>query len=84
MLKKYWKKIGLVILIIACVFNIVGKLVRKISFNKELVQSAQYMFDSKKEENVSAQNQKQENNINQNQKKESNQKQKSNSLNKAE
>ena len=53
MLKKYWKKIGLVILIIACVFNIMGKLVRKISFNKELIQSAQYMYDEKKQENNS-------------------------------
>ena len=51
MLKKYWKKIGLVILIIACVFNIMGKLVRKISFNKELIQSAQYMYDEKFKKN---------------------------------
>ena len=31
MLAKYWKKIGMLILIIACVFNIMGKLVNKIS-----------------------------------------------------
>ena len=35
MLAKYWKKIGLLILIIACVFNVMGKLVNKVSLNKE-------------------------------------------------
>ena len=40
MLAKYWKKIGLLILIIACVFNVMGKLVNKVSLNKELVSSA--------------------------------------------
>lgn len=33
MLAKSWKKIGLIILIIACLWNIVFKLVNKISFN---------------------------------------------------
>ena len=33
MLAKIWKKIGLVILIIACLWNIVFKLVNKISFD---------------------------------------------------
>ena len=51
MLAKYWKKIGMLILIIACVFNIMGKLVNKISLNKEMLQSAQYIFDSQKNEN---------------------------------
>lgn len=51
MLKKTWKKIGLIILIVACVFNIMSKLVHKISFNKELLQSAQYMFDEQRKEN---------------------------------
>ena len=36
MLKKYWKKIGMLILIIACVFNIMNKLVHKMSLNKEI------------------------------------------------
>ena len=51
MLKKYWKKIGMLILIIACVFNIMNKLVHKISLNKEILQSAQYIFDEQKNEN---------------------------------
>ena len=49
MLKRYWKKIGMLILIIACVFNIMGKLVNKLSLNKEMLQSAQYIFNQYKE-----------------------------------
>ena len=33
MLSKMWKKIGLIILIIACLWNIIFKLVNKISFD---------------------------------------------------
>ena len=44
MLKKYWKKIGMLILIIACVFNVMSKLVHKLSLNKEMLDSAQYIF----------------------------------------
>ena len=51
MLKKYWKKIGMLILIIACVFNIMNKLVHKVSLNKEILQSAQYMFSQQENEN---------------------------------
>ena len=51
MLKRYWKKIGMLILIIACVFNVMGKLVNKLSLNKEMLQSAQYIFDEQKNEN---------------------------------
>ena len=36
MLAKYWKKIGLLILIIACVFNVMSKLVHKTSLKSEL------------------------------------------------
>lgn len=43
MLAKYWKKIGMLILIIACVFNIMSKLVNKLSINKEMLYSAVYM-----------------------------------------
>lgn len=43
MVAKYWKKIGMLILIIACVFNVMGKLVNKLSLNKEMIYSAQYM-----------------------------------------
>ena len=47
MLAKYWKRIGMLILIIACVFNIMNKLVHKLSLNKEMVYSAQYMLEQK-------------------------------------
>ena len=50
MLKRYWKKIGMLILIIACVFNVMSKLVNKLSLNKEMLQSAQYVFDEQKNE----------------------------------
>ncbi len=33
MLSKMWKKIGLIILIIACLWNIIFKLVNKVSFD---------------------------------------------------
>ncbi|MCI9062936.1 hypothetical protein [Romboutsia sp.] len=55
MLAKVWKKVCLAVLIIACLFNIVLKLVNKVSLNKELVSSAQYMYEEYKyeqEENV--------------------------------
>ena len=45
MLAKYWKKIGLLILIIACVFNIMSKLVNKLSLNKEMIYSAEFMYN---------------------------------------
>lgn len=52
MLKRYWKKIGMLILIIACVFNIMNKLVHKTSLNKEMLQSAQYVFSEQQNENT--------------------------------
>ena len=45
MLAKYWKKIGMLILIIACVFNIMSKLVNKVSLNKEMIYSAEFMYN---------------------------------------
>ena len=45
MLAKYWKKIGMLILIIACVFNIISKLVNKLSLNKEMIYSAEFMYN---------------------------------------
>ena len=50
MLAKSWKKIGMLILIIACVFNIMGKLVNKLSINKEMLYSAEYMYEKNNEE----------------------------------
>lgn len=49
MLKKYWKKIGMLILIVACVFNVMGKLVNKLSLNKEMLKSAQYIFSAEQQ-----------------------------------
>ena len=50
MLAKYWKKIGMLILIIACVFNIMNKLVHKPSLNSEMLSSAQYIYDQQQNE----------------------------------
>ena len=50
MLAKYWKKIGLLILIIACIFNVMGKLINKVSLNKELISSAIYVMQNEKTE----------------------------------
>lgn len=56
MLSKIWKKVCIFILIVACLFNIVLKLVGRVSFNKEALSSARYMFEQyeyeKDEENV--------------------------------
>lgn len=45
MLAKIWKKIGLIILIIACLWNIVFKLVNKISFD-DAISSAKSKIQS--------------------------------------
>ena len=50
MLARYWKKIGMVILIVACVFNIMNKLVHKLSLNSEMLSSAQYIYDQQQNE----------------------------------
>lgn len=42
MLGKYWKKICIVILIIACLFNIVKKLVQRNSLKEELQATFNY------------------------------------------
>lgn len=43
MLAKYWKKIALLITIIAILFNITSKLVRKVSFEKEVNSTVDYV-----------------------------------------
>ena len=54
MLAKTWKKIGLIVLIIVCLWNIVGKLVHRISFDnaieaaKEQMQSIKTQVQIKK------------------------------------
>jgi len=50
MLAKYWKKIGMLILIIACIFNIMGKLINKLSLDKEMLYSAEYMYENQENE----------------------------------
>lgn len=50
MLAKYWKKIGLFILIVACIFNIMNKLVGKLSLTDELKASATYLINLKNQE----------------------------------
>ena len=47
MLAKTWKKILLFVLIIACLFNIIIKLVNKLPVIDELRTSAQYMSEQK-------------------------------------
>lgn len=51
MLAKYWKKIGLIIVIVACVFNVMIKLMNKLSFDNEMLSSAQYIQDQNDKEN---------------------------------
>ena len=51
MLAKYWKKIGVFILIVACIFNIMSKLIKKVSLNTELEASATYINKINQEEN---------------------------------
>ena len=43
MLAKYWKKIGLFILIVACIFNVMTKFAHKMSLKSELETSATYV-----------------------------------------
>ena len=43
MIAKIWKKVLLFIFIIACLFNIINKLVKKASLDRELESSAQYI-----------------------------------------
>lgn len=43
MIAKIWKKLLFVVLIIACLFNIVIKLVNKTSMEQELQMSANYI-----------------------------------------
>ncbi len=51
MLSKYWKRIGMIILIIACVFNVMFKLINKLSLKKEMLYSAQYIYEQEKNDN---------------------------------
>ena len=48
MVAKYWKKVGLIILIICCLFNIVNKLVKRTTIKEQLIQTAQYVLNHQK------------------------------------
>ena len=50
MLAKLWKKIGLFILIVACIFNIMNKFINKLSLKDELEASATYVNQTNKED----------------------------------
>ena len=43
MLARIWRKLLLFILIVACLFNVVNKLVKKSSLKDELLSSARYV-----------------------------------------
>ena len=45
MIAKLWKKVGLIILVIACLFNIVSKLVKRTTIKEHLIQSAEYILN---------------------------------------
>ena len=49
---KIWKKLLLVILIVACLFNIVSKIVKRYSLKEEMQSSIQYMEEHQKNENT--------------------------------
>ena len=50
MLAKIWRKLLFIILIIACLFNVVTKLVKNLSIEDELLSSAQYIQDQQEAE----------------------------------
>ena len=50
MVAKLWKKVLLLILIIACLFNVINKLVHKASMKEEVEASAKYMLEQQQNE----------------------------------
>lgn len=52
MVAKIWKKLLFVILIVACLFNIVNKLVHKASLEQELQSSAEYIQQQQLEDGI--------------------------------
>lgn len=49
MIAKYWKKIGLIILIFCCLYNITDKLVKRTSIKEQLRQTAEYVLNEENE-----------------------------------
>ena len=52
MIAKIWKKVLFAILIIACLFNVVNKLVHKASLDQELQSSAEYIQEKQIEKGL--------------------------------
>mgnify|MGYP004496141903 CR=1 FL=1 len=50
MLAKIWKKLLLAILIVACLFNVTTKIVKRYSLKEELESSATYLEEKKNNE----------------------------------
>lgn len=48
MIAKYWKKIGLIILIVACLFNIVSKIVKRTTLKEQLIDTVKYVMNQEK------------------------------------
>ena len=48
MIAKYWKKLGLIVLVIVCLFNIVSKIVKRTPLKEQLIQTAQYVLNQEK------------------------------------
>ena len=44
MIAKHWKKIGLFILIICCLFNVISKLVKRTNLKGLLKETAEYVM----------------------------------------
>ena len=49
MIAKIWKKVIFIILVVACLFNIVSKFVKRNTFKEELRASAQYQYELEQE-----------------------------------
>lgn len=49
MLAKIWKKVCIFILIVACIFNVMFKLVQRISLNTQLKDTVSYLQEEYKE-----------------------------------
>lgn len=52
MLAKIWRKLLLLVLIIACLFNVVTKFVKKSSLKDELLSSAKYIQSIQQKNNT--------------------------------
>lgn len=58
MLAKSWKKIGMIILIIACLFNIISKLTKRVSFSDNVKSTVNNVVTQVKGEDENRENDK--------------------------